>query len=153
MLVTYDLPYWLWNDAVVAWSGHATYGNYLRSTRYRCSETLGAYYCFLQGPPRSSKVLQGAPRCSKALQGPPRPRKALSYNRPWRTSDDLYMTYNNLGNYLQYICYLVGYLSSISNLATGLLTLCSLLETVTLWYQGLCQTIKHGEKWYWIKLQ
>ena len=80
----------------------------------------------------SSKVLQGPPRSSKMLQGPPRPRKPLSYNRPWRTSDDLHMTHNNLGDYLQYICYLVGYLSSISNLATGLLTLRSLLETVTL---------------------
>ena len=48
----------------------------------------------------SSKVLQGPPRSSKVLQGAPRPRKTLSYNRPWRTSDDLHMTYNDLGDYL-----------------------------------------------------
>ena len=58
---------------VVAWSGHATYDNYLRSTRYRCSETLGAYSKDLQGTPRYSKVLQGlgdyllSPRTSETI--------------------------------------------------------------------------------------
>ena len=99
---------------VVAWSGHATYSNYLCSIRYRCSETLGAYYKVLQGPPRSSKVLQGTPppRYSKVLQGAP---------RPWRLS-----TFSeDLGDYLQYICYLACYLSSVSSLATGSLVLCN----------------------------
>ena len=73
----------------------------------------------------SSKVLHGPPRCSKVLQGPPRPRKTLSYNRPWRTLDNSYMTYNDLGDYLQYICYLACYLSSVSSLATGSLVLCN----------------------------
>ena len=101
----------------------------------------------------SSKVLQGPPRCSKVLQGPPRPRKTLSYNRPWRTLDNSYMTYNDLGDYLQYICYLACYLSSVSSLATGSLVLCNaFLSCITKSY-GRWQDGNHSDKWPWIKLQ